>query len=143
MNRFRLCTDLSGLSHGTLDPRPVKWIVALEVIMAEPAFTNVLGTNATQDATTITISKVDLEAVGLTPADLNTGESILTAIILLARKQLTQENYNNNIDQSIYLEDGFSSFTTRGNDNDSYRVDQITVNFSKLDASSIIDPDNY
>ncbi|WYL93424.1 MAG: hypothetical protein HEQ35_05715 [Gloeotrichia echinulata IR180] len=40
------------------------------------------GENASQTATTLTISKVDLTAVGLTPTAVNTAESLLTALIL-------------------------------------------------------------
>ncbi|MFK0729991.1 MAG: hypothetical protein ACFKPT_25105 [Gloeotrichia echinulata GP01] len=40
------------------------------------------GENASQTATTLTISKVDLTAVGLTPTAANTAESLLTALIL-------------------------------------------------------------
>lgn len=111
--------------------------------MAEPTLQQVFGTNATQTSTTITISKTDLAAVSLTASSSNTAESLLTAILLQAQSYLTQTNYDANIDQSIVLVTGYSSFTTRGTNNTSYRNDQITVTLSKVDSSSTIDPDNY
>ncbi|MBW4556407.1 MAG: hypothetical protein KME59_10785 [Trichormus sp. ATA11-4-KO1] len=110
--------------------------------MAEPTLQQVFGANATQDINSITISKTDLAAVGLTANATNTAESLLIAINLLAKTYLTQANFDANIDQSIIVENGFSSFTTRGVNNDSYRTDQLTVTLAKLDSSTL-DPDDY
>ena len=107
--------------------------------MAEPTLQQIFGANATQDATTITISKADL--FGLTASASNTGESILVSINLTARNYLTEANYVSNIDQSIYIEDGLSSFTTR--EDTAYRQDQITFNLAKIDTSNAINPDDY
>ena len=107
--------------------------------MAEPTLQQIFGANATQDATAITISKADL--IGLTADANNTGESVLVSINLTARDYLTEANYDSNIDQSIYLEDGLSSFTTR--EDTAYRQDQITINLTKIDTSSAINPDDY
>ncbi|HYX19067.1 MAG TPA: hypothetical protein VE944_32895 [Nostoc sp.] len=109
--------------------------------MAEPTLVEVFGTGATQDATTITIQKSSL--LRLTPSATNTAESLLTGILLKAQAGLSQANFDANIDQSIYLTDGFPGFTTRGTNNTSYRVDQLTVNLAKIDTSSVIDPDDY
>ncbi|MBC1242280.1 hypothetical protein GNE10_35350, partial [Nostoc sp. 2RC] len=59
--------------------------------MAEPTLTQVFGANATQDATTITITKADLTGVGLTAASENTAESLFTAIVLKAQTALTED----------------------------------------------------
>ncbi|MBD2508282.1 hypothetical protein H6G91_13500 [Nostoc muscorum FACHB-395] len=109
--------------------------------MAELTLAQVFGTNATQDATTVTIYKADLPR--LTPASVNTGESLLTGIILKSQVQLTKTNFDANIDQSIYIESGFPGFAFRGTDNTSYRVDSLTVSLAKVDTSSVIDPDDY
>lgn len=50
--------------------------------MAEPTLTQVFGSGATQDATTITISKSDLTEIGLTPDANNSAESLLIAEIM-------------------------------------------------------------
>jgi hypothetical protein len=111
--------------------------------MAEPTLAQVFGANATQNSTTITISKTDLAAVGLTASSSNTAESLLTAILLQGQSYLTQTNYDANTDQNVIIASGYSSFTTRGTGNTAYRNDQLTVTLSKLDSSSAIDPDDY
>ncbi len=107
--------------------------------MPEPTLQQIFGSNATQDATTITLNKSDL---GIT-ASSATGEAILAGVILKAEAYLTQANFDANTDQSIYISDGFSSFTTRGTNNTSYRVDQRTINLAKIDSGATLDPNNY
>lgn len=109
--------------------------------MAEPTLVQVFGASATQNSTTITITKADL--TGLTASGTNSAESLLAAIIFKAQAYLTQTNFDANSDQSIYAASGFSSFTTRGTNNDSYRVDQVTFNFAKADTGATLDPDDY
>lgn len=109
--------------------------------MAEPTLTQVFGAGATQDSTTLTILKSDL--TGLTASGSNTAESLLAAINLKAQSYLSQTNFDSNTDQSIYISNGFSSFTTRGTNNDAYRVDQLTMNLAKIDSNSTLDPDSY
>lgn len=111
--------------------------------MAEPLLTEIFGVGATQDASTLTIDKADLLAIGLTANATNTAESLLTAIVALAQTYLTQTNFDANLDQSIYIEKGFSSFTNRGENNDQYRLDQLTINLAKVDIGSTLDPDDY
>ncbi|MBD2197940.1 MULTISPECIES: hypothetical protein [Calothrix] len=109
--------------------------------MAEPTLTDVFGANATQTSTTITITKADLP--GLTAGSNNTAESLLIAILLKAQTPLSQTNFESNLDQSIYIANGFPSFAFRGTNNDQYRVDQLTINAAKPDTTSTIDPDDY
>lgn len=109
--------------------------------MSEPTLSSVFGNGASQTSTTLTISKADLP--GLTATANNTAESLLVALLLKAKEGLSQENFDQNIDQSIYISLGYPSFTFRGPNNDSYRVDQITINLSKPDTSGTIDPDDY
>jgi hypothetical protein len=109
--------------------------------MAEPTLTDIFGAGATQDENTITIQKSSLPR--LTPSANNTAESLLTGIVLKAQTSLTQTNFDGNIDQSIYLSTGFPSFTNRGADNTQYRVDQLNINFAKVDTGAIINPGDY
>ncbi|MBW4571603.1 MAG: hypothetical protein KME31_27375 [Tolypothrix carrinoi HA7290-LM1] len=109
--------------------------------MAEPTLTQVFGAGATQTATTITIAKADLP--GLTASATNRGESLLAGILLKAKTGLLKTTFETELDQSIYIEAGYPTFTFRGANTDSYRVDQLTVNFAKIDTSAIIDPDDY
>jgi hypothetical protein len=111
--------------------------------MAEPTLTQIFGTGATQDSTTLTIQKSALASTGLTASANNNAESLLVAIVIKAQEYLTQSNFEANIDQSITVEPGFSSFTARGIDNTSYRVDQLSVNLAKLDDNATINPDDY
>lgn len=109
--------------------------------MSEPTLQQIFGASATQSATTITITKADLPR--LTASSTNTPESLLTAILLKAQDGLPQSTFDTNLDQSIYIALGFPGFAFRGTNNDSYRVDQITVNLAKPDTSATIDPDDY
>lgn len=109
--------------------------------MTEPTLTAVFGPGATQTATTITIAKADLP--GLTASATNRAESLLAGILLKAKTALLQTTFETEIDQSVYIAVGYPTFTFRGTNNDSYRVDQLTVSLAKLDTAGTIDPDDY
>lgn len=109
--------------------------------MAEPTLQQVFGANATQTATTLTITKADLSAVGLTQNANNTAESLFVGLLLLAKSYLTDASLNSNPDQSISIVDSFDSLVTRGTNQ--YRQKTYSVNLQKLDAASGIDPDDY
>lgn len=109
--------------------------------MSEPTLSSVFGDGASQTSTTLTISKADLP--GLTATANNTAESLLVALLLKAKAGLSQENFDQNIDQSVYISTGYPSFTFRGQNNDSYRIDQFTINLAKPDIEAEIDPDDY
>jgi hypothetical protein len=109
--------------------------------MAEPSLTDIFGPNVVQDATSLTIAKADLAAVGLTPAANNSGEALFTAVVKKAGGTLTVANQDANPDQSITIEDGFPSIVQRNDQN--YRQNQKTISFQKLDTQSEIDPDDY
>ena len=65
------------------------------------------------------------------------------AVVKNAESYLTQTNFDANIDQSLIVTDGYSSFTTRGTDNISYRQDQKTISLAKIDSGSTINPSDY
>ena len=109
--------------------------------MAEPLFTDVFGVYATQDANYINIHKSDLP--GLTANSDNSAESLIAGILLRIRDALSKTSFDENLDQSIYVEVGFPNFAFRGPENEQHRVDQLTVNFAKLDTVGVIDPDDY
>ncbi len=111
--------------------------------MAEPTLLQVFGINATQDATTLTISKTDLTSTGLTPSATNTAESLLIAVVLKMQGSLTNVARDTNPDQSIAVTDGFSpSITTRNNA--IYLRNTISVEVDKLLlGADVIDPDDY
>ena len=103
--------------------------------MAEKSLTD-LGANCSQTTTDITLNKADL---GLTGA-ICTLDQIIAAIAIKAKTVLTQEVFNNEPNQNVYLSDGFSSFTTKGET--SYQVKQITINLAKLDDTTL-NPNDY
>lgn len=111
--------------------------------MAEPTLTAVFGANATQDATTLTITKADLTSTGLTPSANNTAESLLLAIVLKFKAVLTDTARDTNVDQSVAVVEGFSpSITTRNNV--IYLRNTISVEVDKLlTGADVIDPDDY
>jgi hypothetical protein len=98
--------------------------------MAEKTLTEALGTNAVQDATTITLSKADLGLTGAT----NTADQVITAIAIKAKPSLTQAKFDSEANQNVYITDGFASYTTKNNEN--YSVKQIVINMAKLDNST-------
>ncbi|WP_017652301.1 hypothetical protein [Fortiea contorta] len=110
--------------------------------MAEPTLTQVFGTNATQTATTITITKADLSSTGLTASATNTAESLVAAILLKAAEYLNSTSQGTNSDIQILIEDsGLPGFTTR--DNQRYRRTTYNVEFQKPDTNSTLDPDDF
>lgn len=118
--------------------------------MAEPTFVQVFGTGATRLASGATTASTGLFipdsaliTAGLADPTTATAEGHLVAIAVNAKSYLTQTNFDANIDQSIIVADGFSSFTTRGTDNTAYRQDQLTLSLAKIDTGSTIDPDSY
>src|SRR4029450_12134552 len=107
--------------------------------MAEPTITQIFGTGATRLASGaaapsagLFIPDSALQTAGLATPTTASAEGHFAAVALNAQTYLTQTNFDANTDQSIYIASGFSSFTTRGTNNDSYRVDQLTINLAKL-----------
>ncbi|MEH2200203.1 hypothetical protein [Nostoc sp.] len=118
--------------------------------MAEPTIVQIFGTNASRlvsGATTTSaglfIPDSALITAGLTTPSTGTAEGHLVAIVKNAESYLTQANFDANIDQSLIVSDGFSSFTTRGTDNTAYRQDQKTISLAKIDTASTINPGDY
>lgn len=109
--------------------------------MAEPTLQDLFGPNATETIDYIQIKKSDLAKYGLIPAVKNTGESIKTAMDLIAMSYLTSTNQTNNADQSIVMELGFNSFVTRNNT--TYLQQQIISSFQKPFTSGGLNPMDY
>lgn len=112
--------------------------------MAEPTIQQIFGTNATQTASLLTISKADLATVGLTASGSNTAESLFTAILMLAKNYLTTTAQELNVDQSVTIAESsfnFRSFQTRNNQQ--YQQFTYEVNLQHLDPGANVDPDNY
>jgi hypothetical protein len=103
------------------------------------------GENASQSATTLNISKVDLAAVGLTPTPNNTAESFLVAIILNLLAQFEGEVYDL-VDSSgaeiVYAstEDAYETFYCfywrKIKDDKDYVKDQIVINAYSIYAQA-------
>ncbi|MEH2123712.1 hypothetical protein [Nostoc sp.] len=105
--------------------------------------TSRLASGATTTTTGLFIPDSALVTAGLSSPSTATAEGHLVALLLAAKTYLTQENFDANTDQSLIVANGFSSFTTRGTNNDSYRQDQLTVSISRLDTGSTINPSDY
>ncbi|MBD2385069.1 hypothetical protein H6G32_06540 [Cylindrospermum sp. FACHB-282] len=109
--------------------------------MTKSTLAEIFGANATQTSTSITIQKADLTT--LTASATNSGSAILSAILINNQAVLTKPNFDADIDKSIYIEPGYSSFISRGTTSTSYRVDQIVVNLAKVDSGADLDADDY
>lgn len=117
----------------------------------EPTISQVFGTGATRLANGaaapsagLFIPDSALVAAGLTSPSTATAEGHLVAVLIQVKGYLSQANFDANVDQSIYVADGFTSFQTRGTNNDNYRIDQpFVVNLARLDDGTTINPNNY
>jgi hypothetical protein len=109
--------------------------------MTEPTLQQVFGTNATQDATTITLTKADL--VGLTASASNTAESIIAAIVLTAADNLTEENRAADTSgdrQCVIVDAGDQLFNDGVSD---FQIRSFAFQFFKAYSLTSFDPDDY
>ncbi len=110
--------------------------------MAEPTLVQVFGTNATQTATELIISKADLASVGLTASATNTAESLIVALLQLVKIELNETKQETNTDiQVTIVDDTTPTIIVRNSVN--YRQLSLTINLETPDTGSAIDPDNY
>lgn len=110
--------------------------------MPEPSLTQVFGAGATQDATTLTISKADLASVGLTAALNNNPEALVVALVLKWASYLNETNQTTDNDIQITIADsGFPQIVTRNSIQ--YRQVTYNVNLQTPDTGFTVDPDNY
>jgi hypothetical protein len=109
--------------------------------MAEPTLAQIFGVGTTQTATTLTISKSGLSAMGLTPTATNSAESLLAAILKLCQTSLSPANAANNIDQSLTISNSPDSLVVVGSTS-SYRKN-IIISFGAVTNATGITPDAY
>ncbi|HYW21557.1 MAG TPA: hypothetical protein VE956_20090 [Nodularia sp. (in: cyanobacteria)] len=109
----------------------------------EPTLQQVFGAGATLSPTQLIIDLQNLAANGLNVSTPPKAEALLVALIIQARTTLTLENFEANIDQSIYTEDGFSTVASRGENAAIYKIEPIIFNLAKLNAPTILDPNAY
>ncbi|ACC80338.1 hypothetical protein [Nostoc punctiforme] len=110
----------------------------------EPTLVQIFGAGAVQDSASLTIQKAALTAVGLTASSNNSAESLLIALLLVAKENLTPENHDINLDQSVTITNGvIPSFVARGTSQIQYRQDTFTVAVEKPEGLIVIDPDDY
>jgi hypothetical protein len=117
--------------------------------MAQPTLQEVLGANATQTPTAITLSKADyannvtVDGVtygGLTANSSNNGEQILTAILISALQNLTIANRLADFDHSIEIVNQGQDIVAQNAT--SYRRYVMSVRFYKAEALAALDPDD-
>jgi hypothetical protein len=110
--------------------------------MAEPTLTDIFGAGATQTASTITISKADLD---VTANANNRAETLLAGIVKKAAVTLSTANFGTNLDQSINIAAGYDQIIYRAVNNNptTYYQSQLTLNFAKLQTAAGITPDEY
>ena len=116
--------------------------------MPERTLVQILGTGTTRltsaasaPSAGLFIPDSVLVSVGLTTPTTATGEAHIVALLKILKGTLTQTSFAADTDNSIYVEDGYSSFTTRGIT--SYRVDQIVLNLAKIDSDATLNPSDY
>lgn len=110
--------------------------------MAEPTLTEVFGAAATQTATTLTISKANLAAVGLTASATNTAESLLIALVLQAALQLTETARTGDYaSRNVTVYSGGTDLPVQGGN--TYRRDQFSILAYRAETLTPVDPDNY
>lgn len=99
------------------------------------------GTNATQDATSVTLTKADFADVSLTSAANNSAQALVAAQFLKWAALLTEANQNLDATQLITITRDLESLTTRGGN--TYTRVSYTINFDKLTPAITIDPDDF
>lgn len=109
--------------------------------MAEPTLTQVFGSGAVQDSSTLTIQKSALVAMGLTAAANNSAESLVVGLVKLWQSYLTPANLEANADQQISIEDSFQQVTTRNSVQ--YRQFSKTINLQIVDNTTDVDPNLF
>ncbi len=110
--------------------------------MPEPTLTEVFGGGATQTQTTITISKADLAAVGLTASASNRAESLLVAMLMLASNALTEiARSQDTVNRHVTVQYGGQDLIEQSGTN--YRRDVYSVLAYKQTALQTVDPDDY
>ncbi|MEA5515529.1 hypothetical protein [Nodularia sp. UHCC 0506] len=117
--------------------------------MAEPTIEEVFGIGTTRLASGeaapgagLFIPDSALVVSGLTTPGTATAEGHLVSILLGAKSYLNQSNFDANLDQSIIIENGFSSITQRGEALAEYRNDPLTINLWKS-STNIRNPNDY
>lgn len=109
--------------------------------MAEPTVEQLFGVGTTQTATTLTIPKSGLTALGLTPSATNTAESLLAAILKLCQASLSPTKAAGNPDQSITISDSPASLVAVGST--TFYRKNILISFGAVTNTAGITPDDY
>ncbi len=99
------------------------------------------GTNATQDATNVTLVKADFADVGLSPDANDSAQSLVVAQFMKWVAIFTEANQNLDSTQLITITRDLESLTTRGGN--TYTRVSFSVNFDKLTPTIVIDPDDF
>jgi hypothetical protein len=105
--------------------------------MAQKTLQNICGNGASETATTITIIKSEIGLTGAT----TTADQFLAAVVIKAESEMTQDNFQLEIAQNLYITDGFP--TGANKDSVSWMIRQKVVNFGKPSTEEILDPNTY
>lgn len=110
--------------------------------MAEALITDVFGAAFTQNATTLTIAKADLD---FTATATNKADVAVAGIFKKWANNLTQAAFNADFDRSIYITPSFESVVTRtiGSVTNQYLHSTWNIVFAKSLATSGITPNDY
>jgi hypothetical protein len=110
--------------------------------MTEATLQEVFGASATQDGTTITILKSDLD---MTVAAVNRGEQVFAAIVKKGSAVFTQAAFDIDDTRSITIEPGYDSlkYRTINAATTTLLQKQVVIGFHQVQATSGINPDNY
>lgn len=111
--------------------------------MAQETLQQVFGANVTQTATTLTINKADLAAVGLTANAANNPGELFTALLLNAQAgAYNSTNQGTNPEVPITItESTYPSIDVRNSQN--YLQQNFTVSFETVLAATTVNPMNY
>lgn len=111
--------------------------------MAEPAVTEVFGAGAFDDASALTITKLDMSNIGLTNTTNNKAEGMLVAILLRASNVLTDANrLTDLVNRNVTINYSGQDLVDQGGGNVFLR-DTYQISLYKPTTVAPIDPDNY
>lgn len=113
--------------------------------MAEPTLVETFGASATQDGTSLTITKAPMAEFGLTANSSNTAESLLGGIVAVAAKNLSEANRaNDRVNRNLTISPaGFDVVEDPAGSGQYYRRDIYTVILYKSEPNTPLSLDNY
>ncbi|MDJ0620701.1 MAG: hypothetical protein QNJ63_28865 [Calothrix sp. MO_192.B10] len=118
--------------------------------MTQPTIENILGAGAKRlvadnsvPSSGLFIPDSALIVAGLSDPATATAQQYLAAIIINAQKFLNLEAFDTDTNRSIYIETELPTFINRGENNDRYQLNSLSINLAKLSPATSLKANDY